>query len=82
MTVLYTQNFESIREAARNQPRTTYTFERKIGQRVRLSSGAVGTITKFNKQLTWIYIDKLNAEIVGLAQNIELYQEPEQQRFI
>lgn len=80
MSVLYTQNFESIKEAARNRPITEYTFERRVGQRVRLASGAIGTITKFNKQLTWIYVKELNAELIGLAQNTELI--PEQQRFI
>lgn len=72
-----TQDWNSIHEAAKHQPRMEYSFERKIGQRVRLSSGAVGIITSFNEQLTFIYCERLGASLVGFAQNTELYEKDE-----
>lgn len=78
--ILYTHNYESIKEAAKNEPPTEYSFERRVGQTVRLASGAVGKITRFNKQLTWVYCESLQAELIGLPQTTELI--PEQQRFI
>lgn len=70
-----TQDWNSIHEAAKHMPRTEYSFERRIGQRVRLISGAVGTITSYSQQLTFIYCERLGFTLVGLPHTTELYEE-------